>query len=49
MDNPKLYYRLENFYINHRSFAKSREWKQLRGEDVDGPDDAKKCYPFVTN
>ena len=27
LNNPKLYYRLDNFYINHRSFAKSREWK----------------------
>ena len=44
-----MYYRLDKFYINHRSFAKSRHYAQLRGEDVDGPDDADACYPIKTN
>ena len=25
--NPKLYYKLENFYANHRNFVKSRDYK----------------------
>jgi hypothetical protein len=29
--NPKIYYKLENFYANHRNFVKSRSYKQLRG------------------
>ena len=24
--NPKIYYKLENFYANHRSFVKSRSY-----------------------
>jgi hypothetical protein len=27
-----LYYELENFYMNHRKFVKSKVWKQLKGE-----------------
>ena len=40
---------MDEFYNNHRSFAKSRDWKQLRGGDLEGVDDAKKCYPVITN
>jgi hypothetical protein len=36
--NPKIYYRLENFYANHRNFVKSRSYKQLRGELSDNKD-----------
>ena len=28
---PKMYYKLDNFYANHRNFVKSRNYKQLRG------------------
>ena len=32
LENPKIYYRLNNFYQNHRSFQKY-SFAQLRGED----------------
>ena len=32
LENPKVYYRLDNFYQNHRSFQKF-SFGQLRGED----------------
>ena len=32
LENPKVYYRLDNFYQNHRSFQKY-SFAQLRGED----------------
>jgi hypothetical protein len=31
--NPMVYYRLDEFYANHRSFVKSKDQKQLRGQD----------------
>ena len=34
LKNPKLYYRLDKFFINHRSFAKSRYYAQLRGDEL---------------
>lgn len=40
--DPKVYYRLDNFYHAHRSFVKSRSWQQLRGQDVE---EVKKCAP----
>ena len=38
LTNPKIYYKLENFYANHRNFVKSRSYSQLRGNvfEVDG-------------
>ena len=45
--NPKFYYRLENFYANHRSFVKSRSYKQLRGDDLDA--DEHSCSPIYLN
>lgn len=45
--NPKIYYRLENFYANHRDFVKSRSYKQLRGEDDDA--DESSCSPIYLN
>lgn len=44
MENPKVYYRLNNFYQNHRSFQKYSNY-QLRGEDT-GIDI---CDPVETN
>jgi hypothetical protein len=31
-----IYYQLNNFYLNYRKFVKSKNWEQLRGEDVKG-------------
>jgi hypothetical protein len=45
-----VYYRLDEFYANHRSFVKSKNQKQLRGQDVMTVDDIKgKCDPIITN
>lgn len=41
-----LYYQLENFYQNHRSFVKSRSEKQLRGEDL-SVDELNTCEPVT--
>eukprot|EP00349_Pseudokeronopsis_sp_Brazil_P009852 CAMPEP_0202978080 /NCGR_PEP_ID=MMETSP1396-20130829/84631_1 /ASSEMBLY_ACC=CAM_ASM_000872 /TAXON_ID= /ORGANISM="Pseudokeronopsis sp., Strain Brazil" /LENGTH=144 /DNA_ID=CAMNT_0049716949 /DNA_START=232 /DNA_END=666 /DNA_ORIENTATION=+ len=35
LTNPKVYYKLENFYANHRSFVKSRNYKQLKGNIIE--------------
>lgn len=43
---PKLYYRLDDFYSNHRNFVKSRSYKQLRGE-VLKVGDLSDCEPIV--
>jgi len=45
--NPKFYYRLENFYANHRNFVKSRSYKQLRGDDDNA--DESSCSPIYLN
>ncbi len=39
-----LYYALTNFYQNHRRYVKSRDDKQLLGEDVTAP--GSDCAPF---
>ena len=31
-----IYYQLNNFYLNYRKFVKSKNWDQLRGEDIKG-------------
>ena len=31
LKSPKFYYKIENFYGNHRNFIKSRSYAQLRG------------------
>jgi hypothetical protein len=49
MINPKIYYRLENFYANHRNFVKSRNFKQLRGEDSTDLDLINTCSSMLTN
>mmetsp|Transcript_13065 Transcript_13065/g.9104 ORF Transcript_13065/g.9104 Transcript_13065/m.9104 type:complete len:99 (-) Transcript_13065:480-776(-) len=46
MVNPKLYYKLENFYGNHRSYVKSRSYAQLRGDTGDFESN---CDPIVKN
>jgi hypothetical protein len=32
--SPCFYYGLDNFNANHRTFVKSRNWKQLAGADI---------------
>jgi hypothetical protein len=44
--NPKLYYELDNFYANHRNFVKSRNYKQLRGNNL-GAGDLSTCEPVI--
>lgn len=44
LKNPKIYYRLNNFYQNHRSFQKY-SFSQLRGEDKK----IEQCGPMQTN
>lgn len=38
---------MENFYANHRNFVKSRNFKQLRGNDLD-VDSISTCDPVLT-
>lgn len=44
--NTYLYYKLTNFYQNHRKYVESYDWKQLRGEAVPWNDISKKCEPM---
>lgn len=46
MENPRVYYRLDNFFANHRKFVKSRNYKQLRGNDLTS-DSLSSCDPAV--
>lgn len=46
--NPKIYYSLENFYVNHRNFVKSRSYKQMRGNILDS-DSISTCDYALTN
>jgi len=39
-----VYYKLENFYLNHRLLVESKSWKELRGKDIDTKDDCKNSY-----
>ena len=50
--SPKVYYRIENFYANHRNFVKSRNFKQLRGDASIPYDDSQlitSCTPLIYN
>ena len=54
-----IYYKLENFYINHRILVESKSWKELRGEETNTKDKCKNSYlmsemfpitsPYYTN
>lgn len=44
-----LYYKLTNFYQNHRKYVDSFDWNQLRGEAVAAGDLNSKCGPLSTN
>jgi len=43
-----VYYRLENFYQNHRRYVKSRNDAQLRGQEVLSQSDLSDCSPFIS-
>jgi hypothetical protein len=46
MKNPLIYYQVDNFYQNHRRYAKSRSDLQLSG-DSPAPDTITDCDPFL--
>lgn len=45
--NLFLYYKLTNFYQNHRTYVESYDWNQLRGEAVSLDDISDKCKPMI--
>lgn len=44
--NVFMYYKLTNFYQNHRKYVESYDWNQLRGEAVAWDDISSKCDPM---
>lgn len=44
--NPKVYYRLDEFYANHRTFVRSKSYNQLSGEEL-SESDLSKCSPTL--
>ena len=54
-----VYYKLENFYLNHRLLVESKSWKELRGKETDTKYNCKNSYlmsemfgkisPYYTN
>lgn len=44
--NLFIYYKLTNFYQNHRKYVESYDWNQLRGNAVSAGDISKKCEPM---
>jgi len=43
-----MYYRLENYYQNHRRYVKSRNDDQLRGQQVLSVSDLSDCAPYIS-
>jgi len=43
-----VYYKLENYYQNHRRYVKSRNDAQLRGQQVLALSDLSDCAPYVS-
>ena len=39
-----IYYRLKNFYLNHRKIIESKNWNELRGEDANTKTSCKNAY-----
>ena len=39
-----VYYKLSNFFLNHRKIIESKNWNELRGEDVDTKSSCKGAY-----
>lgn len=49
MDKPVyLYYRMENFYQNHRRYVNSRSYGQLNDEHVNDYDQLEDCFPKIS-
>ncbi|PRP80850.1 hypothetical protein PROFUN_11405 [Planoprotostelium fungivorum] len=44
-----MYYRLDNFYQNHRRYVKSRADTALQGDLITNADSLSACDPFVNN
>lgn len=44
-----LYYRLTNFYQNHRKYVKSLSYNQLHGDVITPQEAASSCTPVSTN
>ena len=44
-----VYYQLDNFYQNHRRYVKSKDPKQLMGEDRTVDQIRNTCTPIITN
>jgi hypothetical protein len=42
-----LYYRLTNFYQNHRKYVKSLSYDQLHGDEISQMDAASSCSPVA--
>jgi len=50
MNHPVyLYYRLDNFYQNHRRYVKSRDDPQLRGDYIGSVGALSDCDPYIGN
>lgn len=47
--NVFVYYRLKNFYQNHRRYLKSKSNKQLKGEILEEKDIENDCEPIILN
>lgn len=45
LENPKLYYKIEHFYANHRNFVKSISYSQLRADSSS----SSMCSPVTKN
>eukprot|EP01117_Protostelium_nocturnum_P017522 TRINITY_DN713_c0_g1_i1.p1 TRINITY_DN713_c0_g1~~TRINITY_DN713_c0_g1_i1.p1 ORF type:complete len:325 (+),score=97.26 TRINITY_DN713_c0_g1_i1:140-1114(+) len=43
-----LYYRLDNFYQNHRRYVRSRDDAQLRGDPIASVGDLVDCDPYIS-
>ena len=39
-----IYYKLKNFYLNHRLLVESKSWKELRGEETSTISKCKNSY-----
>lgn len=46
LEKPKIYYKLDNFYANHRNFVKSLDYSQLRADSSSAGAD---CSPIKKN
>jgi hypothetical protein len=44
-----VYYQLDNFYQNHRRYVKSKDAKQLMGQNRTVAEVNNTCTPVVTN